>query len=304
MTEKRRVTSSSRAGKEGEAGLWEPVQIAREVSSEPLAGLLAEGDRAELEALPPEELRRAVEEALQRPQPVRMPHDPALRRAVHAAQYCTLFAALDLPRVLSVYEPCAGASHPVAFATEAYSNGRGRYATVNLNRLLRAELEAGIAHLKSTVELVDDNALCALNHFPSGSFDAACFHHAINDILQTVVAEKRGMDTATLDWWPNERRMIEWLAEDFASGGLGEQGRPELLHIVAAATELVRPGGYLMFDHWAWLGHREENWFPWELFCDLIPMARRWIAASSLPLRELQLSGAEPQWWMFFRVEK
>ena len=27
-------------------------------------------------------------------------------------------------------------------------------------------------------------------------------------------------------------------------------------------------------------------------------------AASSLPLRELQLSGAEPQWWMFFRVEK
>jgi len=38
------------------------------------------------------------------------------------------------------------------------------------------------------------------------------------------------------------------------------------------------------------------------LFCDLIPMARRWIATSDLPLTEVELPGADPRWWMALRV--
>ena len=284
--------------------LWEQERIFAEIADGDIGRLIPEPGGKALRSMAREELHRAVGLGLQRPQSRDIPHSQFVRRGVHAAQYRELFELWKLPRELAVYEPCAGGSYPVVLATEAHSGGSGEYATVNLNRRLRAELEANTGHLGLAMRVVDGNAMEARAYFPTDCFDAACFHHAINDILQTAVSEPRGMDTATLDWWPNERQMIEWLAEDFASGGLEEQGRPELLQIIAAATELVRPGGYLMFDHWAWLGHREENWFPWELFCDLIPMARRWITASSLPLKEVQLSGAEPQWWMFFRVEK
>jgi hypothetical protein len=41
---------------------------------------------------------------------------------------------------------------------------------------------------------------------------------------------------------------------------------------------------------------------PWELFYGLIPMARRWIAESGLPVTEVSLPGADAQWWMFLRV--
>ena len=106
------------------------------------------------------------------------------------------------------------------------------------------------------------------------------------------------MDTRTVDWWPNERQMIEWLAEDEAAGRLDERARPALLSAVRNAVELVKPGGYLLFDHWTWVGHREMDWFPWDLFCDLIPLARDWIGEAGMPLAEIPLAGRDPQWWM------
>ncbi|MFH1566354.1 MAG: hypothetical protein ABIL09_00020, partial [Gemmatimonadota bacterium] len=225
-----------------------------------------------------------------------------VRRAAYAAQYLELFGFLGLPVELAVYEPAAGASDSVAVAVEAYSHGGGRYATVNLNRPLRDELRRKAAHLRLRLDIVEDHAQRVGAHFAAASFDAACFHHAINDILQTAASEPRGMDTTVVDWWPNERQMIEWLAEDYAADGLAARGRPELLAAVAGAVELVRPGGYLLFDHWTSLAARERAWFPWDLFCDLIPLARGWIAASGLPLEEVLLPGADPRWWMCQRV--
>ena len=64
----------------------------------------------------------------------------------------------------------------------------------------------------------------------------ACFHHAINDIHADGPSEPRGMDTTAVDWFPNERQMIEWLAEDVQAGRLGQRGQPELLQIVADAV--------------------------------------------------------------------
>ena len=62
------------------------------------------------------------------------------------------------------------------------------------------------------------------------------------------------------------------------------------------------PGGFLLFDHWTWEGHRSLEWFPWELFCALVPLAREWIRGAGLPLEERLLAGRSPQWWM--RLQK
>lgn len=284
--------------------MWQPQEVARQITGGAVAACLPGGDRATLAALTATDLAAAVGAALQRPQPSDMSLGRRVLSAVLAAQYAEAFAVLGLPQELSVYEPCVGASDPVIVAAEAYSGGRARYTAVNLNRKLRAELDGKVAHLRSSIRVIDDDAARALQHLAPRSVDVACFHHAINDILQTAVSEARGLDTATVDWWPQERRMIEWLAEDAAAGQLATRGQPELLRVVGDAVALVRPGGWLVFDHWTWLGHGREAWFPWELFCDLIPMTRRWIAAASLPVTEVRLDGADPRWWMFLRVER
>ena len=111
------------------------------------------------------------------------------------------------------------------------------------------------------------------------------------------------MDTTTVDWWPSENQMIAWLAEDAAANRLEERGKPELLQVVGNAVELVRPGGYLIFDHWISLSYRDQEWFPWELFYHMVPMTREWLAESGLPLSEVAVPDCDPQWWMVLRVE-
>jgi hypothetical protein len=154
------------------------------------------------------------------------------------------------------------------------------------------------------VRIIEENAQRALHHLEPGSFDVACFHHAINDILQTAVSEPRGMDTTAIDWFPNEQRMIEWLAEDAGNGKLALRGKPELMGIISGAVRLVRPGGYLIFDHFNWQRFVGVTWFPWDLFYNLIPMTRTWIKESGLPVTEIYLHGLPAQWWMVFQVSR
>ena len=274
--------------------LWDPARIAGEITQGPIHRVLGASARAELEGMA--DVPRKVAGALQHPKPldICMP----VLDAVLAAQYYEVFQALGLPLDMSVYEPCVGASCPVILATEAHGSGRASYLSINLNRRLREQLRTKIDHLATPVRIIEDNAQGALCHLPAHSIDVACFHHAVNDILQTAVSEPRGMDTSAVDWFPNERQMIEWLGGEAAAGSLGERGRPELMGIVTDAVRLLRPGGYLVFDHFNWCRFIGVDWFPWELFYNLIPMTRQWVGEAGMPLFEIRLEGVNPQWWL------
>lgn len=264
--------------------------------------LLPEETQAQIHALSPAEVEASVRRCFGRPIPAGIsPAGKLLQNPCLAVDWLAAFEELGLPRALRVFEPCPGGSEPVVLAMEIYSGGTGDYLGVNLNRPLAAQLRAKLGKVRSRVRIVEDEAQQAEAHATLGSVDVACFHHAINDLLQTAVAEPRGMDTRTVDWWPNERQMIEWLEEEIAAGREGERARPALLEAVRQAVRLVRPGGYLLFDHWTWYGHQEMAWFPWQLFCDLIPLTRRWIVDEGLPLEEVPLAGRNPQWWMWLR---
>ena len=278
--------------------LWQPQRVATEITTGAIHQVLDAAARSELAAV--SDLDPKVVGALAQPKPldICMP----VFNAVLAAQYYEVFGALQPARDLAVYEPCVGASNPVLVATEAYSHGAAKYLSINLNRRLREQLRPKIAHLQMSVRIIEDNAQQALTHLRPHSFDFACFHHAVNDILQTAVSEPRGMDTTSVDWFPNERQMIEWLAEDAQAGRLEQRGKPELLQIVRDATRIVRPGGFLLFDHWNWCRFIGVSWFPWDLFYNLIPMARAWTAACDLPLAEVRLDGVDPQWWLILEV--
>lgn len=283
-------------------GLWEPRRVAEEVGSGIIFQNLGERERKELAEIAEVELLEKVVGALTDPKPLNICM-PVLN-AVLAAQYYEVLGALNLPREVAVYEPCVGGSTPVMIAAEAHSDGKANYLTINLNKKLLGELKAKIGHLRMTVRIIEDNAQRALDYLHADCFDVACFHHAVNDLLQTAVSEPRGMDTTAVDWWPNERQMIEWLAEDVEAGRLEQRGKPELMQVIGDAIGCVRPSGYLIFDHFNWCRLIGADWFPWDLFFNLIPMTRRWVAETKLPVCEVNLPGVNPQWWMILRVTK
>ena len=259
-------TASDETARDPLLPLWNAKRIAREIRGGAIFATLDEGAQRELADI--SQMEEKTVGALQHPKPLDI--SLPVFNAVLAAQYYQLFEALRLPRAFSIYEPCVGASPPVIFAAEAYGGAGANYLSINLNRQLREQLKHKISHLKMSVRIVEDNARRSRDHLAPQSFDVACFHHAVNDILQTASSEPRGLDTTNLDWFSNERQMIEWLAEDARGGLLEKRGKPELMAIVGDAIQLVRPGGYLLFDHWNWCKFIGVDWFPWDLFYELI----------------------------------
>jgi hypothetical protein len=294
------VNLSEPISRDSRTPLWDHARMAREISEGAIHRVLGPAARAELNAI--EDIATKVIGALEHPKPLDI--SLPVFNAVLAAQYYEIFEALQPPRSMALYEPCVGASDPVMLAAEAYSGGDARYVTMNLNRWLREQLREKTAHLKMSVRVIEDNAQRALEILAPRSFDVACFHHAVNDILQTAVSEPRGMDTTQIDWFQSERQMIEWLAEDAKASRLEQRGKPEFLQIVAGAIRMARPGGFLIFDHWNWRKFIGVEWFPWDLFYNLIPLARRWITESGLPLTEIPLAGVDQQWWMILRLDE
>jgi SAM-dependent methyltransferase len=253
----------------------------------------------EVEQLSPEELREGARQVLARPQAAEfVPGARPLSRRLLAAQWTLLLERLGLPPQPRVLEPCAGSSDPVVVALDVLFGRQASYVTVNLNRKLARELLERAASLELPIHLIEDDMQHLPAYFGKAAFDCVCFHHAVNDILQTAVAAKHGLDTRDIDWWPTERQMIEWLGQQYQEDGLASVGLPELRTILEASARAVKPGGFLCFDHWTWEYHLGLDWFPGELFNHLLPLAREVARSLPVPLEEITPPGLDRQWWM------
>jgi len=248
------------------------------------------------------DLAEGARQVLARPQASEfLPGARPLSRRLLAAQWTLVLESLGLPESPNVLELCAGGSDPVIVALDVLFGPRATYVTVNLNRKLAAELKERLNSLAIRARIIEDDARNLLSHFPAPMFDCVCFHHAVNDILQTAVAARHGLDTRDIDWWPTERQMIEWLAEQHQADGLASAGLPELRAILESAAQVVKSGGALCFDHWTWEHHLSLDWFPGELFNNLIPLAREVALSLPVPLEEVTPAGLDRRWWMVLR---
>jgi SAM-dependent methyltransferase len=277
---------------------------AEQLLGEAVGGRVGERFRGldEVDQLSRAELLEGAQQVLARPQKAEfIPGARPLSRRLLAAQWTLLLESLGLPDHPKVLELCAGGSDPVVVALDVLFGARAEYVTVNLNRKLAAELLARADGLELEVRVIEDDAQNLEAHFEAASFDCVCFHHAVNDILQTAVAAPHGMDTRDLDWWPNERQMIEWLDEQHQADGLASVGIPELRAILELAARAAKPGGTLCFDHWTWEYHLGLDWFPGRLFNNLIPLAREVALSLPAPLDEITPDGLDRRWWMVLR---
>ncbi|MEM7124710.1 MAG: hypothetical protein AAF702_00195 [Chloroflexota bacterium] len=281
--------------------IWESKRIIELLRYGSIYSVLNQRLRAQIDSLSPDQLAEKVGQTMGNPSRFSYP----FWALVLAAQYYELFRALGVTKDHAVYEPGAGAEPPVLVASRALGGVQASYTTINLNQQLHERLTNALdAPAKASAEqcrIIQANALDALTYLEPGTFDVACFNHSINDILQTAVSEAMGMDTATVDWFAEEQQMIEWLAGEYRTDGLATRGKPELLSIISDAATLVGSGGHLIFYHCVFEGMHALPWFPWDLYCELIPLTRGWIEGSTLAVEEVQLLGVDPQWWMVLR---
>ncbi len=255
-----------------------------------------------LRGLSREALLTSAAHILARPQRAELdPRARPLTNRLLATQWVKVLGCLDLPDRVEVMELCAGGSEPVVIALDVLFGDRAHYRTINLNRRLAAELRQKTARLDLRMEVIEDNAVDLRRHFRAASFDLIAFHHAVNDILETAVAAAHGFDTRDIDWWSDERMMIEWLDQQDRADSLRSVGLPELTSIIGAAASVTRPGGYLVFDHWTFEHYLQTDWFPSELFTRLIPIAREVAMGVEAGLEEVTPEGLDPQWWMVLR---
>ena len=256
----------------------------------------------EVDDLSVAELQQGAAQVLARPQKAEfIPGARPLSRRLLAAQWTRVIESVGLPARPRVLELCAGGSDPVIVALDVLFGAAADYVTVNLNRKLAGELMARFEDLDLRAAIIEDDAQNVPRLFAEPVFDCVCFHHAVNDILETAVAEAHGWDTRDLDWWPHERQMIEWMDEQYRADGMEAVGLPQLRRIFTAAAQVVKPGGTLIFDHWTWEYHLSLDWFPGDLFNNLIPLAREVALALPVGLEEVTPEGLDRQWWMVLR---
>lgn len=282
--------------------MWTPTQLLAEAVGGRVGTRFVGLD--EVDQLTPEQLREGAAQMLARPQKAEPIYGARpLSRRLLAAQWALVLESLNLPDQPQVLELCAGGSDPVVVALDVLFGAQAEYVTVNLNRKLADELIERLTGLDLRARIIEDDAQNVPALFPEPAFDCVCFHHAVNDILETAVAEAHGWDTRDLDWWPNERQMIEWLDESNRADGMAAVGLPQLRRIFESAAQVVKPGGALVFDHWTWEYHLGLDWFPGDLFNHLIPIAREVALSLSVPLKEITPAGLDRQWWMVLQRE-
>jgi SAM-dependent methyltransferase len=280
------------------------VWTTQQLIAEAIDGRVGErfGGADELEEFSRDDLLKGAEQVIARPQEIeRAPGARPLSRRLLAAQWTLLLEHLELPDNPTVLEPCAGGSDPVVVALDVLFGAAADYTTINLNRKLASELLSRAEGLAIDVRLIEDDARNIGAHFEEASVDCVCFHHAVNDILQTAVAATRDMDTRDIDWWPTEQQMIEWLGAQHEEDGLESVGLPTLRTILESAARALKPGGPMCFDHWTWKYHLGLDWFPGELFNGLIPLARKVALSLDTDLEEITPEGLDRQWWMVLR---
>ncbi|KKO54326.1 hypothetical protein XI25_08585 [Paenibacillus sp. DMB20] len=218
----------------------------------------------------------------------------------YSASWQNLFIELDMPRALSLFEVGAGDVIYIPKALDAYSKKMGAYVTANLNRGLAQNFQEKTKGMDINIQVVEDDAANIGLYYQESSFDVVAFHHAINDIIQTIIAHREGIDTVSNDWWTIEPQMLQAVMDYHRKSILKDAAYHEFIKIIDMSHKLLKTGGYMVFDNITYAGY-EEMGYSSEFHSDYIQLARSWISEANLGLEEIEVESYDRQWWMILR---
>lgn len=201
---------------------------------------------------------------------------------------------------LCVLEIASGDVTVVPRAEDMFSKGKGAYVTANLNKELTKNFLNNTKDMRIEIRVVEDNAENLGTYYEAGSFDTIAFQHAVNDIIQTIVAGKVGIDTVNSSWWDIMPAMNQSVSGYYEDNKLYDVASAEFICLIGLCCSLLKDGGFMVFNHTMYQIDLDLG-YNYELYQSYIQLTREWISKSGLPLVEVTFNEFDPQWWLFLK---
>ena len=219
----------------------------------------------------------------------------------YVSAYYNIFEKLSFPLNTNIYEIAAGDQVYIPKALEAYAGIKGKYVTFNLNKELSFNFLGKVCGFQAGIRVIEDNGANIEKYYGKDSFDITVFHHALNDIIQTIVAEADGIDTVNCSWWEKEPEMLRAVMKYYNRGNLKAVAYDSFINIIKACSCALKNGGYLVFDNCCFPGDYEALGYSFEFHSSYIDLARKWINEADLGLSEVGINGYDNKWWMILK---
>ena len=268
-----------------------------------LYAYLPEEVRKTLDAMTESEITSKLRQISEVPIRLNDASDRSLHHFRYSAAWLNIFERMSLPADTAMLEIAAGSAVHIAQALDAYAGSQGRYVAFNMNKELTRSFYQKTASLRMNIRIVEDNALKAPQYFDGETFDVIAFHHAVNDIIQTSVADADGIDTIHCDWQQAEPRMLRAVMRHHDAGTLKAVAYPDFTRIVECCRNVLKMGGIMVFSNFTFTMDYEALGYSMEFHNAYIALARQWIGEANLGLSEVLLDGYDPKWWMILRKE-
>ncbi|SMF82673.1 hypothetical protein SAMN05661091_2218 [Paenibacillus uliginis N3/975] len=248
-------------------------------------------------SLSDDELHRRLDGMITPPITLAERSDPEMLQLYYTSSYVHLMEFLNVPKDAKLFEIAAGDTIFIPKALDTHGEEGAKYVTANLNQDLTEGFRDKTAELSIEIQVIEDNGARILNYCGQGSMDVIVFHHALNDIVQTMIAQREGIDTIHSDWWSVEPQMLQAVMDYHNRGELKQAVYGEFISIIETCHQLLKEEGIIIFDNCIYAGY-EKIGYSSEFHSNYIQFAREWINEADLGLQEVQVPGFDEKWWM------
>ncbi|UNK16514.1 hypothetical protein MNQ98_18645 [Paenibacillus sp. N3/727] len=248
-------------------------------------------------SLSDDELHRRLDGMITPPITLAERSDPEMLQLYYTSSYVHLMEFLNVPKDAKLFEIAAGDTIFIPKALDTHGEEGAKYVTANLNQDLTEGFRDKTAELSIEIQVIEDNGARILNYCGQGSMDVIVFHHALNDIVQTMIAQHEGIDTINSDWWSVEPQMLQAVMDYHNRGELKQAVYSEFISIIETCHQLLKEEGIIIFDNCTYAGY-EKIGYSSEFHSNYIQLAREWINEADLGLQEVQVPGFDAKWWM------
>ena len=201
---------------------------------------------------------------------------------------------------ISVFEIGAGGCDivPKAIARD-FVHHDTYYVTANLNKELSQIFKWKTEHDPISIYLIEDYASNIKNHVGDKLFDVIAFEHSANDVLETILAEKHGIDTVNKSWMDILPSITELVNSEWDNNTFEDSTRDAFMRLISVCFDVLKPGGYIVIAHYQFQYNLDIG-LSADFNTNLIPMVRKWLAENKIGTEEF-FDEFDSNWWMFIR---
>ena len=268
------------------------------INSERATDILTENEKKRWEDISKDEKNRFITALIEKPILFENPeiiYDWYFRSKWVNALECT-----HKKESVFVFEIGAGGCDIVPKAiSKKYCHPDTTYVTATLNNEPTQLFTWNTEHEPISISVIEDDASNIKDYVGENAFDVVVFEHSINDVLETILAEKNGIDTVNNGWMDILPAITEVVNREWNGGTFEKNTKPEFLKLIKDCFDVLKPGGWIIATHYQFQYNLDIGISP-KLNSELIPMVRKWISEAGLG-KEFFFADFDSNWWLFVK---